>query len=58
MLERWFWIDVKYACFGIASKGDTVFCAAPIANWMIGKTLKQIKPWLLSKHAKVIELKN
>lgn len=54
---RAFWVDIGYACFGIASDGASVVReAAPIAAWMIGKTLAEIKPFLLKKRAKVGEL--
>lgn len=53
---RRFYCDIGYATFGIISKDSIVIDTAPIAKWMIGKTLIQIKPWLLSKKAKVIEI--
>ena len=54
---RAFWVDIGYACFGIASDGEgMVREAAPIAAWMVGKTLAEIKPFLLKKRAKVVEL--
>lgn len=55
---RGFYVDIGYAVFGIFSKDDIITDAAPIAKWMIGKTLKEVKPWLLKKKAKVIELNN
>lgn len=58
MDERWFYIDVHYACYGIKSENNIVTIAPPIAKWMIGKTLQQIKPFLLENKAKVIELKD
>lgn len=57
MNDRLFWVDIHYACVGIISGNDIVVDAAPIVKWMIGKTLHEIKPWLLSKRAKVIEIK-
>jgi hypothetical protein len=63
-LTRWkqlntrsFWISLSYATFGIESLANKVTDAAPIAKWMVDKTLQEIKPWLLSKKAKVVELK-
>lgn len=53
---RGFWVSLPYATFGVFSKGDVVVDAAPIARWMVGKTLTEIKPWLLKKQAKVIEI--
>lgn len=55
-MDRWFYISVDYATFGICSKNGIITHAAPIVKWMIGKTLLQIKPWLLNKKAKVIEI--
>lgn len=55
--ERWFFVNVHYACFGIGAEDSKIFFAPPIATWMIGKTLQEIKPWLLQKKAQVIELK-
>lgn len=38
-------ISLGYACFGIAAdKAGGVLEAAPIATWMVGKTLQEIKP--------------
>lgn len=56
-MERFFWIDLHYACFGIESKAGIVTDAAPIAAWMKGKTLQEIKPFLVRKKAKVVEVK-
>lgn len=55
-MNRFFWVNIHYATFGISSENNIVTDAAPIAKWMIGKTLQEIKPWLLNKKAKVIEL--
>lgn len=55
--ERLFWISLPYATFGIISLDGIVIAAAPIAQWMVSKTLTDIKPWLLSKKAKVVEIK-
>ena len=56
-MRRSFWISLSYATFGVESENNIVINTAPIAKWMKGKTLQEIKPWLLSKGAKVIELK-
>lgn len=56
-MERFFWIDLHYACFGIESKADVVTNSPPIAAWMKGKTLQEIKPFLVRKKAKVVEVK-
>lgn len=56
-MERFFWIDIHYACFGMESSGGIVTDSAPIAAWMRGKTLQEIKPFLVKRQAKVIEIK-
>lgn len=56
-MQRLFWIDLHYACFGIESEADTVTAAPPIAAWMRGKTLQEIRPFLIRKKAKVVEMK-
>lgn len=56
-MERFFWIDVHYACFGIESKAGIVTDAPPILAWMRGKTLSEIKPFLLGRRAKVVDVK-
>lgn len=55
---RAFWVDLGYACFGIVSDDRGVVCeAARLAAWMVGETLQEIKPFLLRKAAKVVEIK-
>lgn len=53
---RLFWIDIHYACFGIVTLDGIVIDVAPIGGWMQGKSLAQIKPWLLKKKAIVKEI--
>lgn len=55
-MERMFWIDVGYACFGIISRDGIIVDAAPIARWMVSKRLTEVKPWLLARKAKVVEV--
>lgn len=54
----WYWIDIGYATFGVQSENGVVINSAPIAKWMIGKSLQEIKLWLKKKRAKIIELPN
>ena len=56
-MQRLFWIDLHYACFGIESEADTVTAAPPIAAWMRGKSLTEIKPFLIRKGAMMAEIK-
>lgn len=59
-MERLFQITIDYgrfkACYGIISENNTIVAAAPIAAWMVGKTLQKVKPWLLEKKAIVKEI--
>ena len=48
-------INLGYACFGIVTLNGKVTAAPPIATWMTGKSLQEIKPWLVKKKAKVKE---
>ena len=54
--KRFFWISMGYATFGVESTNGVVTKAAPIARWMIGKTLEQIKSHLVKHKANVVEL--
>lgn len=53
---RTFWVSLSYATFIMVSKDSIVIDVPPIVKWMLGKSLSQIKPWLLNKKASVIEL--
>lgn len=55
--KRYFWINLPYACFGIISLDGMIIDTAPIAAWMKGKNLQDIKPWLKKKKAAVEEIK-
>ena len=46
---RKFWISLSYATFQINEDKGVVVFAAPVANWMVGRALEQIRPWLLKK---------
>lgn len=56
-MSRLFHIDVVYACFGIEATNGTITMTAPIADWMKGKKLEEVKPWLLKRKAKVTEIR-
>ncbi len=45
-VKRLFLIDVGYACAGIITTNGVITNQAPIFEWMFGKTLQEIKPWL------------
>ena len=50
------WIDIKYACFGIVSKDHVVVQTAPIARWMIGKRIDEVLFWVKKKAGIAIEV--
>lgn len=54
--DRILWIDVHYASFGVISSNGVIKHAAPIASWMVGRTLADVKPYLLGEKAIVKEL--
>ena len=54
--NNWYYIDIKYACFGIIENNGIIVKAAPICKWMIGKTLSYIKNWVNFKRGKTIKL--
>jgi len=53
---RYFYISLPYATFGIITENSIVRAAAPIASWMVGRSLHYIKPWLIKKEAIVAEM--
>lgn len=55
-MVRFFWVDVGFACYGIEATDGRVSAVAPIAGWMLGKTLAEIRPYLAGKRAKVVEI--
>jgi hypothetical protein len=42
-------VDLPYACFGIVGVNSIVMEAAPIAGWMVGKHLDDMKSWTARK---------
>lgn len=51
-------IDISYACFRIDTDNNICIDAAPIAKWMIGKTVDDITAWVFKKNGKIIELRD
>ena len=54
-MKRLFLIDVGYACYGMESTDNIITLVAPMAQWMLHKSLQEVKPWLIKKKAKVVE---
>jgi hypothetical protein len=55
-MNKGYYIDIKYACFGIETNNGICTNAAPIAKWMIGKSVSEIALWVSKKHGEMIEL--
>ena len=56
-MEKWYWCDVHYACFGFSILDGVINDAAPIFSWAKGKPIQAVKQWLTEKRAVVVELK-
>lgn len=56
MTERWIWVSLPYATYGIAVAGGRVVDAAPIAGWMVGRDERYVADWLRRKGAVCIPL--
>jgi hypothetical protein len=51
-----YYIDIGYACFAIETDNGICTNAAPIAKWMIGKSVLEIALWVSKKHGEMVEL--
>ena len=56
-MEKWYWCDIHYACFGFSILDGVINESAPIFSWAKGKPAKSVKKWLIEKRAVVVELK-
>ena len=56
-MEKWYWCDVHYACFGFSIRDGVINESAPIFSWAKGKPAESVKKWLTEKLAVVVELK-
>lgn len=55
-MNRWLWVSLPYATYGIRIENGRVAEAAPIAHWMIGKDEHTVMAWLFKKNARLIWL--
>ena len=46
-------VTLPYATFGIRVKQGKIVNAPPIAKWMIGKTLLEVRAWVAKKKGTV-----
>ena len=56
MTERWIWVSLSYATFGLAVRDGIVVDAAPIARWAIGKPEQKVADFYRSKGARFVRL--
>ena len=50
-------VELPYAVFAIDTEGGRVVEAPPIARWMIGKPLREVRRWVRGKGGKVETLR-
>lgn len=60
MIEYWLYVALPYATYGVVvGERGRVVKAAPIAQWMVGKSWDAVVwPWLDRKKATVVLLPN
>jgi hypothetical protein len=49
-------VTVPYACYGIVVSRGKVIEAAPIANWMVGKSEQFVSGWIAMKKGKIVKM--
>jgi hypothetical protein len=54
-MERYFWISLPYATFGVGVTGGRVTSAAPIAAWALGKEASVLS-FYRRKGAEIVEI--
>ena len=47
-------ITLPYACFGIVVKDSVVIKTPPIARWMVGKSVVEVKKWVATKRGDIL----
>ena len=54
-MTKLYQIDTRYACAGIEVKDGVVVKAAPVFQWMLGKTWVEVEDWLHWHGGEIIE---
>lgn len=49
----WYYVELPYATFAIEVNGSAVTEAPPIARWMVGRLLDDVKEWIKKKEGKI-----
>ena len=42
-IEKWYYVHVRNACFGVRTTNEIVTKVAPIGKWMMGKHITKVK---------------
>jgi hypothetical protein len=50
-------VELPYAVFAIDTEGGRVVEAPPIARWMIGKPLRDVRRWVKGKRGRIEPLR-
>jgi hypothetical protein len=59
MADTLYYTIIPYACFGVVvSTNGIIIETAPIAKWMIGKHINEIKLWVNKKSGKIARCNN
>ena len=51
--QKWYWISLSYATFGIRTVKNRIDTTAPIGKWMKGKHIDYIKKWVQNKNGMI-----
>lgn len=54
--DRWIWVSLPYATFGLGIAGGRVVDAAPIARWAIGRDERQVAAYYRKRGAEFREV--
>lgn len=57
-MDKWYWISLHYATFGLMTRNGTVVKTAPIGKWMIGKSIDSVHSWVSGKRGKIVLLED
>jgi len=49
-MEKLYWIDVNYACYGVIVENGIIIETSPIAKWATGKPFEEFKQFVKRKN--------
>ena len=53
IMNKLYQITLSYVCAGIICKDKKIIKTAPIFNWMVGKSISEIRTWVKKKSGKI-----